>query len=52
VSYGFYAVAGFVGLPFSLWIALTRPWEGPRVVVPTPVPVAVPAKKAATRRKR
>jgi hypothetical protein len=27
VTYGFYAVAGFVGLPFSLWIVLTRPWE-------------------------
>lgn len=27
VTYGFYAVAGFVGLPFGLWIVLTRPWE-------------------------
>lgn len=28
VTYGFYAVAGFVGLPFSLWVILTRPWIG------------------------
>ena len=37
VVYGFYAVAGFVGLPFSLWMILTRPWEG-GLIAPIPVP--------------
>lgn len=40
VSYGFYAVAGFVGLPFSLWIILTRPWEGGGLLPPVTTPAA------------
>jgi hypothetical protein len=40
VTYGFYAVAGFVGLPFSLWVILTRPWE---FSAGSPQPEAVPA---------
>jgi hypothetical protein len=56
VVYGFYAVAGFVGLPFSLWMILTRPWEmgGSSLVSPAAAPVAAkPAAKApATAAKR
>lgn len=36
VTYGFYAVAGFVGLPFSLWMILTRPWVGGALVAGDP----------------
>ena len=41
VTYGFYAVAGFVGLPFALWIVFTRPWETD--LVRNPAAMAIPA---------
>lgn len=58
VVYGFYAVAGFVGLPFSLWMILTRPWEmggggllsSPGAAAPTPV-AASPASKGGKRKR-
>lgn len=59
VVYGFYAVAGFVGLPFSLWMILTRPWEAGGFPLISPATEAVAAKPApdkapstASKRKR
>jgi hypothetical protein len=59
VTFGFYAVAGFVGLPFFLWMVLTRPWETAAGVeaarAPEPSVVAVsapPAKAFPGKRKR
>lgn len=53
VTYGFYAVAGFVGLPFGLWIVFTRPWESNLMTTParmTPGPaVAAPTAAAPIR---
>jgi hypothetical protein len=47
VTYGFYAVAGFVGLPFSLWIIFTRPWQQ---AAPAEDPAASAAPTAGSKR--
>lgn len=54
ITYGFYAVAGFVGLPFSLWIVLTRPWEGATEAPAAPAEprAELPAKRASRRKER
>lgn len=54
ITFGFYAVAGFVGLPFFLWMVLTKPWQGYAGALPVPPaePVSVAPAKVTARKSR